>query len=159
MLNWHCKTFQELTTIELYAIIKARQDVFVIEQNCIYPDLDNLDQHCLHLFAKFSDKQDCVIGAYLRILPPDLQYSQVAFGRVLTTSKARGLGAGKELVSKAIEQINRVYPSQPIKISAQLYLQDFYQGFGFETISDVYDEDGIDHISMLLKSPTEISHS
>ena len=151
MLNLHCKTFQELSTIELYAIIKARQDVFVIEQNCIYPDLDNLDQHCLHLFSLLTDELDCVIGTYLRILPPDLQYTQVAFGRVLTTSKARGVGAGKELVSKAIEQISSVYPSQPIKISAQLYLQDFYQSFGFETISDVYDEDGIDHISMLLQ--------
>lgn len=150
MLTWHCKTFQQLDTQELYAIIKARQDVFIIEQQCIYPDLDELDIHCLHLFAILGDKENNAIAAYLRILPPALQYSQAAFGRVLTTSQARGQGAGKDLITKAVEKIAELYPQQSIKISAQLYLQDFYQSFGFEKISDVYDEDGIDHIDMLL---------
>ena len=158
MLNWYCKTFHELTTTELYAIIKARQDVFVIEQQCIYPDLDGLDKECLHLFALASKEHsqanddDDTIAAYLRILPPGLHYPQVAFGRVLTTSSARGHGAGKQLVNKALDKIRAQYPSQDIKISAQLYLQDFYQSFGFKKTSDVYDEDGIDHIEMLIQA-------
>lgn len=156
MLDWYCKTFNELSTTELYAIIKARQDVFVIEQQCIYPDLDDLDKNCLHLFAQLtnteSNDKECTLAAYLRILPPNLHYPQAAFGRVLTTSSARGLGAGKQLVSKAIEQIFQEYPAQDIKISAQLYLLDFYKSFGFIKISEVYDEDGIDHIDMLIQS-------
>ncbi len=157
MLDWYCKKFHQLSTTELYAIIKARQDVFVIEQQCIYPDLDGLDHDCWHLFALATKEHsqtndDCTIAAYLRILPPGLHYPQAAFGRVLTTSSARGLGAGKQLVHKAIEKIHAEYPSQEIKISAQLYLQDFYQSFGFKQISEIYDEDEIDHIDMLIQA-------
>jgi ElaA protein len=148
MIQWHCKTFDELSTSQLYDILRIRQDVFIIEQQCIYPDLDNLDQQSRHLFA--YDEDTTAMVAYLRIIPAKLQYPQASFGRVLTTSQARGTGIGKTLISKAIEQIRLDAPQQAIKISAQLYLQTFYQGFGFKVISDVYDEDGIDHISMLL---------
>lgn len=149
-MNWQCKTFQELTTDQLYAILKARQDVFVIEQTCIYSDLDSLDQQCLHLFSEHTNNEQQVsIMAYLRIIPAGVHYPQVAFGRVLTTSQARGSGAGKQLITKALEIISQRFPQQSIKISAQLYLQDFYQSFGFEKISQVYDEDGIEHIDML----------
>ncbi|MEH6445140.1 MAG: GNAT family N-acetyltransferase [Oceanospirillaceae bacterium] len=151
MFTWHCKNFQELSTLELYAILKARQDVFVIEQACIYPDFDGLDQQCLHLFATLKDNSDIIISAYLRILPPNLQYSEASMGRVLTTHTSRGTGVGKVLVQKAINTIQNEYPLQPIRISAQHYLQIFYSRFGFKAISEIYEEDGIPHIAMLLK--------
>ncbi|MFT5705993.1 MAG: ElaA protein [Oceanospirillaceae bacterium] len=150
MFTWHCKSFQELSTLELYAILKARQDVFVIEQVCIYPDFDGLDQKCLHLFATHGDTSDITISAYLRILPPGLQYSSASMGRVLTTQSSRGTGVGKVLVQKAIDTIQNEYPQQPIKISAQQYLQVFYSRFGFKAISEIYEEDGIPHIAMIL---------
>jgi len=149
MLNWQCKNFEDLSVHELYQITKVRQAVFVIEQNCIYPDLDDIDQQCLHLFATSSTDHLKVI-AYLRIVPPALKYPQASIGRVLTTSQSRGTGAGISLITKAIEKVRQEYPHSDIKISAQLYLQNFYQRFGFKKVSDVYDEDGIEHISMLL---------
>ncbi len=150
MLTWHCKTFQKLNTDQLYAIVKARQDVFIIEQQCIYPDLDQLDQHCLHLFAEIDDDLEGAIAAYLRIIPPALLHPQASFGRVLTTPDMRGQGLGRQLLTKAIEKVAEFHSQQAIKISSQIYLQDFYQSFGFENISGVYDDDGIDHIDMLL---------
>jgi ElaA protein len=159
MLNWHCKAFNQLTVPELYSIMKARQEVFVVEQNCVYTDLDDKDSQCLHLFATLANSQiegtsaiqenDTVV-AYLRIFPPTIQYTQASIGRILTTSQARGTGAGKVLVTKAIALLQRDYAGTKIKISAQLYLQEFYQSFGFSNTSEVYKEDGIDHIEMLL---------
>ncbi|NQZ31995.1 MAG: GNAT family N-acetyltransferase [Oceanospirillaceae bacterium] len=154
MLIWQCKKFNELSINELYSIIKARQDVFIMEQDCVYADLDGADHECLHLFATLeSDDLNTPhlnIVAYLRIVPPGVKYPQASLGRILTTSQARGTGAGTSLVTKALEQIERDHPAQDIKISAQVYLQKFYKSFGFKNISEIYDEDGIDHIDMLL---------
>ena len=150
MTTWSCKSFNDLSNTQLYNILKSRQDVFIIEQQCIYTDLDDIDQHCSHLFATAVDTQEVI--AYLRIIPATLQQPQTSFGRVLTTDTVRGTGIGKRLITKAIAKIHLDSPGQEIKISAQLYLETFYKGFGFETISGIYDEDGIDHISMLLTS-------
>ena len=154
MLNWHCKSYQQLSADQLFAIYRARQQVFIVEQNCPYPDIDLLDKQCLHLFAcqeSTNSSTEPEILAYLRIIPPATQYPEASFGRVLTTEAARGTGAGKALVTKALEQLALTYPSAPIKISAQYYLQKFYAGFGFDTISDIYLEDDIEHLDMLLK--------
>ncbi|MCJ8339646.1 MAG: GNAT family N-acetyltransferase [Pseudomonadales bacterium] len=154
MLTWYCKSYQQLSADQLFAIFKARQQVFIVEQNCPYPDIDQLDKQCLHLFAcndSTAANTEPEILAYLRIIPPGAQYPQASFGRVLTTESARGTGVGKTLVAKALQQLQRVYPSADIKISAQSYLQDFYARFGFETISDIYLEDDIEHLDMLLK--------
>ncbi|OUS28982.1 GNAT family N-acetyltransferase ['Osedax' symbiont bacterium Rs2_46_30_T18] len=154
MLNWHCKSYQQLSANQLFAIYQARQQVFIVEQNCPYPDIDLLDKQCLHLFAcnDATEKDpEPEILAYLRIIPPATQYPQASFGRVLTTEAARGTGAGKTLVAKALQHLEQAHPSVDIKISAQLYLQKFYANFGFVTISDVYLEDDIEHLDMLLK--------
>ncbi|NRA20235.1 MAG: GNAT family N-acetyltransferase [Oceanospirillaceae bacterium] len=149
MLIWQYKNFQELSNDQLYSIIQVRQDIFVLEQQCFYADLDDADQACIHFFATTA-ADPLKIVAYLRITPPGIKYPQVAMGRILTTQTTRGSGIGVDLVTRALAHISQVYPDQDIKISAQAYLQKFYRRFGFKSISEIYDEDGIDHIDMLL---------
>lgn len=145
--NWNLKRFYELTTQELYDILHLRSEVFVVEQDCVYQDLDYLDQNSLHLIGYFKDK---LVG-YVRILPPKLKYkTAAAIGRVVTSPSVRGKGIGKELMKKAIIETQKLYPEMPIKISAQCYLDQFYKDLGFEVISEVYLEDGIDHQEMIL---------
>ena len=145
---WQVKTFQQLTLDELYDALKLRIDVFVVEQTCFYPDLDDLDRHpeTLHLF-NYSDNK---IASYLRILPKGLSYNEYpSIGRVIIASHARGTGLGHQLMTKAIEVCQRSFPNQQIKISAQEHLEKFYNQHGFERVSKMYLEDGIPHISML----------
>ncbi|OZG72948.1 GNAT family N-acetyltransferase [Hahella sp. CCB-MM4] len=156
MYEWKFKAFDELSVEELYEILRVRQQVFIIEQNCIYPDIDKLDKGSWHLFAVKKDEgagldisDSPKIHAYLRVVPPGHLYEQPSFGRVLTTEDARGTGAGKMLIKKTVELMGEMYPNQPIKISAQLYLERFYTGFGFNAVSEPYDEDGIPHIDMM----------
>jgi len=149
MLNWQCHSFKQLTTDQLYHILKVRQDVFVVEQNCVYADIDTTDRECLHLMAT-TDAGGLDIAAYLRIVPPGVKYTEASLGRILTTEQARGTGAGQTLVTNALEILSTDYPADNVKISAQAYLQKFYKSFGFKNISEIYDEDGIDHIDMLL---------
>jgi len=150
-MNWIYKSFEQLNTLELYSILLKRQEVFVIEQECIYPDIDELDRQAGHLFA--WDQQQTEICAYLRILAPGINYEEPSMGRVLSSRAARGAGIGRQLISEAIRIIQKHYPKESIKISAQTYLTNFYEEFGFATVSEPYDEDGIEHIDMLLESP------
>lgn len=145
-MNWQWYAFKELSISELYTLLKARQEVFVIEQECVYLDLDDLDRDCWHLCAW----QGTALCAYLRLLPPDLLYSEVSIGRLLTSSAGRGRGIGKELLKRGIEKADELFPSINIRIAAQQYLESFYQSFEFKTISKPYDEDGITHVDMLL---------
>ncbi|MFT5137401.1 MAG: ElaA protein [Arenicella sp.] len=147
MIKWQYKSFEQLTVNQLYDILKLRQDVFVIEQQCIYPDIDQVDKTATHLFA--YDDQGQAICAYLRMLAPGVKYRQVAMGRILTSESSRGTGLGKVLVQEALQVVEREYPKQAIKISAQVYLLEFYRDFDFVVISEPYDEDGIQHIDML----------
>ncbi|MFT6712231.1 MAG: ElaA protein [Arenicella sp.] len=147
MIKWQYKSFEQLTVNQLYDILKLRQDVFVIEQQCIYPDIDQVDKTAAHLFA--YDDQGQGICAYLRMLAPGVKYKQVAMGRILTSESSRGTGLGKALVKEALQVVEREYPKQAIKISAQVYLIEFYRDFDFVVISEPYDEDGIQHIDML----------
>lgn len=146
-INWICKSFDELTVHELYAILRLRNEVFAVEQNCVYPDLDNKDQSSYHLMA-FDDKNNLV--AYTRLLPPGLAYTEPSVGRVVTSSLVRGNGTGRELMSRSIQLIYDLFGRQPVKIGAQLYLLSFYSSFGFVQTSDTYLEDGIEHIEMVL---------
>ncbi len=119
----------------------------MVEQNCVFLDMDDLDAKSLHL----QGRSDGELIAYVRILPPGLSYPEPSIGRVVTSPRSRRTGAGKALMKKAIEETNAMYPSKSIKIGAQLYLKRFYEGFGFEQCSEVYLEDGIEHIKMLRK--------
>ena len=143
-MTWLLKTFDSLTLQELYAILRLRTEVFVVEQNCVFQDMDNKDQQCYHLMGW----QDGQLNAYTRLVPPGVSYKEPSIGRVVTSPVARGNGTGKLLMEKSIEEIIQLYGKTPIKIGAQLYLKKFYESLGFSQTSNKYDEDGIDHIEM-----------
>ena len=147
-IEWQTKRFDELSNDELYDLLKLRIDVFVVEQTCYYPDLDDLDRAdgVLHLLGKINNE----IVAYLRILPQGVHYEDyVAIGRVLTREDVRSKGYGHPLMAEAISQCKQRYPAIDIKISAQQHLEKFYEKHGFVTVSDMYLEDDIPHIAML----------
>ena len=147
MIEWQVKRFEQLKIADLYEILRVRQEVFVVEQNCPYQDVDSLDNVSWHLYT--SDEKTDKILAYLRITYASCKYDEISIGRVLTTEAARGMGLGKALIQGALEFLDKEAPKSPIRISAQLYLQKFYEDFGFEVVSEPYDEDDIPHIEML----------
>jgi ElaA protein len=146
MTTWTCKTFAELTPDELYAILRLRSEVFVVEQNCVFLDMDNKDQRCHHLMGW----QDDQLVGYSRVLRSGISYVESSIGRVVTSPAARRLGVGRELINKSIDTLYRLYGKQPIRIGAQCYLTKFYESFGFVQKGEIYLEDGIEHIEMLL---------
>ncbi len=146
-MNWMVKKFDALTPRELYAILQLRSEVFVVEQNCVYQDMDNKDQFCFHVMCW----QDNKLVAYTRLVPPGVAYPEPSIGRVITSKEVRRTGLGKTLIEKSIAEILKIYGQTPIKIGAQLYLKKFYESFDFEESGDVYDEDGIPHIPMTRK--------
>ncbi|WP_342526378.1 GNAT family N-acetyltransferase [Chryseomicrobium sp. FSL W7-1435] len=143
---WTCKKFHELTVNELYEALKLRADVFVVEQNCVYPDIDNYDQASLHI----SYNQDDDLQAYCRIVPAG-KYEEVSIGRVIVRKEKRGSGLAQELIKQALQAVESEYGQQPIRLCAQAHLQSFYGSFGFQAISEEFLEDGIPHIYMLKK--------
>ena len=143
---WINKKFDELTLHELYVILQLRSEVFVVEQNCPFLDADNKDFHCYHLCGW----ADGSLAAYTRLVPPGLAYREMSVGRVVTSIKFRALGYGKILMEESIKTCYHLFGKQAIRIGAQLYLKRFYESFGFVQDSAVYDEDGIDHIEMIL---------
>lgn len=146
-LTWFSRDFASLSGDALYAILRLRQQVFVVEQNCVYQDLDDLDQQSHHLYCQRDEE----LLAYLRCLPPGLGYAESSMGRIVVGPQARGLKLGRELVQRGIAFNRSNWPHSAIKIGAQTYLQDFYNSLGFRAVSDVYDEDGIPHQKMLLE--------
>ena len=144
-LHWTLKPFNELRPKELYAIMQLRIEVFIVEQNCVFQDADDKDHYCQHLMGWAGDE----LAAYARIVPPEISYTEPSIGRIITSPKHRGTGAGKALVSRAIDMLEGIHGVQPIRIGAQLYLEKFYESFGFVSEGDVYLEDGIDHIIMV----------
>jgi len=145
MTTWQWRTFQELTPNELYEILALRQAVFGIEQNCLFQDLDFRDQASLHLLGKDGDK----LVTYIRLLPKDLVYQDaVSIGRVVTAKDARGQGLAKAAMRETLLYLKSNQNNASIVISAQLYLQEFYESFGFQALGEQYDEDGIPHIKM-----------
>ncbi len=144
MLSWTLKKFEDLSPYELYAILRLRSEVFVVEQNCVFLDMDDKDQQCYHLLGWQSD----LLTAYTRLVPPGISYEQPSIGRVVTSPAARGSGIGKLLIEKSIGETIKLFGKSPIRIGAQLYLKRFYESFGFVQVGDIYDEDGIDHIKM-----------
>lgn len=145
-VNWSYKKFDELSVTELYAILQLRNEVFIVEQNCVYQDIDGKDKKSFHLMA-FDEEE---LTAYCRILPPGVSFTETSIGRVITSPRYRGKGIGVSLLEKAIEHALESYTSKQIKIGAQLYLKKFYESFGFIQTSEVYLEDDIEHIDMLL---------
>ncbi|ETW99234.1 MAG: acetyltransferase [Candidatus Entotheonella factor] len=149
MVVWHWRSFEALSVIDLYDILLAREAVFIVEQHCIYQDIDGLDPDVWHLMGRETASGTHALMAYLRVVLPGKKYEEPSIGRVLTTSAARGRGLGQALMAEGIKRVEAHYPGRSIRISAQAHLERFYQGFGFQTVSEPYDEDGIPHIEML----------
>jgi ElaA protein len=146
-LTWVCKSFDELNPHELYAIIKLRNEVFVVEQNCVFQDADDKDRYCYHLCGLAGNE----LAAYARLVPAGISYPYISIGRVVTSPVHRKAGIGRALMTQAINECYRLFGKQTIKIGAQLYLKDFYQSFGFRQTGEMYLEDDIPHIEMLLE--------
>lgn len=144
-LEFKWSRLESLTSLELYEIIKARESVFVVEQNCPYQETDDLDPHAWHLSALVNGE----LAAYARVVEPGIKNSQPSIGRVMTLKKFRGVGIGRVLMEEAIKFTEQAYPENDIKILAQVYLQKFYESLGFHASSEPYDEDGIPHIDMI----------
>lgn len=147
MTNWSITPFEELSAEKLYNILALRAEVFVVEQQCAYQDPDGRDKNALHICGRQGD----ILVAYARILPPGIVYDEPSIGRVLSNPTMRRTGIGKALMKFAINTCLSRFPMFPIRISAQLYLQNFYEDLGFEKVSNTYLEDNIPHIEMLLK--------
>ncbi len=144
-MNLVIKHFSELSLEELYKILRARVEIFVVEQNCPYQDVDNLDQASLHLFYEENGE----IQAYLRLIPPRDDTNRVTVGRVITV--ARGTGLGRKLLESAIPVAVETYHPQELYLHAQCYAIPFYEKVGFVAFGDEFLEDGIPHREMLLK--------
>ena len=146
-LQWEIKSFEALTVHELYDILRLRSEIFVVEQNCPYPDLDDYDQKAVHLWAENEGE----ILAYCRIFDKGIKYKETSIGRVITTEKGRGKGLGRQLIKYALEVIeNRLHQTE-VRISAQDYLLRFYSDFGFVDTGKKYLEDNLPHTEMFRK--------
>lgn len=143
-LEWKIKSFESLSVLELYDILRLRSEIFVVEQNCVYLDLDGKDQKALHLFGTFEGK----IVAHARLLKPGISFVHASIGRVTVDAKYRERKWGHELMRQAIEGILEHYGATQITIGAQLYLKKFYESHGFVQTSEMYLEDDIPHIQM-----------
>lgn len=146
-LSLTTKNFTELSKVELYEILKLRSEVFVIEQNCVYQDIDSKDLEGLHVLGRIDDE---LIG-YARCFAPGIYFEEAAIGRVLISKNYRNKGYAHQLMKKCIAEIDQKYPKANIKISAQQYLIKFYEQHDFHSIGEGYLEDGIPHINMIRK--------
>lgn len=154
MMTWQWQTFEELGVHTLYQLLQLRQRVFVLEQQCLYQDIDDQDVNAMHLLGWREVDGRRQLAACLRVLAPGAKYVEMSLGRVLTAPEARTSGAGKLLLAEGIARAVRQHPGHAIRIGAQQYLERFYQSFGFVTVSAPYDEDGIQHIDMLRAAET-----
>jgi ElaA protein len=145
--RWQCCRLPALEPLALLRIMRARQEVFVVEQQCIYLDADEADASSAHLVGWSADER---VLAYARLVDPGVKYAEASIGRVITTAPARGTGLGRVLVARAIDETRRRHPGTGIRISAQSRLEAFYAGFGFRIVGERYLEDGIPHTEMLL---------
>jgi len=143
--TWQLSTFNGLDTNMLYAVLRLRSEVFVVEQACVFLDLDGLDSQALHLMGW----HDGALVAYARCFPAGVAFAEASIGRIVTRGAARGAGWGHLLVNEALKAVALHWGRQPIRIGAQARLSNFYQGHGFVDLGLPYVEDGIDHLEML----------
>lgn len=146
MATLHTKRFDDLAPLELYRVLQLRSQVFVVEQACLFQDLDDHDRRAIHIFTDV--REDAPLAGCVRALPPGITYPEASFGRVATASFARKEGLGRALVEAALAWLAEHHPG-PVHIGAQSYLERFYRSFGFEQVGEPYLEDGIPHLSMI----------
>src|SRR4051812_2006445 len=145
-IEWRCLFFDDLTPSELYDIIQLRNDVFVVEQQCVFQDADGVDKSCYHLTGYDGN----TLVAYTRLIAPGITFAEASIGRVANARAYRGLGIGKELMQRSMKHCIQLFGAIPIMIAAQLYLKKFYEMLGFNAVGEVYLEDNIPHIHMNL---------
>lgn len=144
-LTWRCLPFDALHARTLYALLQLRTEVFVMEQACVFQDMDGADAQCFHLLGEGAQG----LAACARLVPAGLKFTEASIGRVVTLPAARGGGLGHVLMREAVQALHGLWGVQPIRIGAQAHLQPFYQQHGFEPCGPIYIEDGIDHIEMV----------
>lgn len=144
-MHWTCAPFAALSVQQLHDALQLRSRVFVVEQNCVFLDIDGLDPETLHLLGHASNG---TLQAYARLIPPGVKSPDALIGRVVTSPTARGGGSGRALMTEAIAQCERLWPGRAITLHAQAHLQRFYGSFGFLPVGQPYVEDGIPHIEM-----------
>lgn len=144
-MNWLCLPFAELSAQQLHDVLRLRSEVFVVEQNCVFLDIDGLDPSTWHLLGTGDSGQ---LLAYTRLIPPGVKAPDALIGRVVTSPAARGGGTGRTLMAKAIAQCERLWPGHAITLHAQAHLERFYGSFGFLPSGEPYIEDGIPHLEM-----------
>ena len=142
-MKLNIKKFNELTVNELYEIYKARVDIFVVEQECPYPEVDEADKYSYHIWLEDEGE----IAAYLRVVPPNVIFEEPSLGRIISVKRSCGYGA--KIVKEGIEAVKRLYDTDKIKIKAQQYAEGFYNKFGFKRVSDEFMDDVIPHIYMV----------
>jgi len=147
-LRWSWHRWDELTPDVLYAFLRLRSAIFVVEQDCVFPEMDGRDPQCEHLCGWNGAE----LVAYLRLVPPGVRTKEVALGRVVVEKSARGQGLGREVMLEGLKRCAQRYPGQPVKVSAQQHLEAFYDSLGFATDGAAYLEDGIWHVDMV-KAP------
>ncbi len=151
-MNFEYKHFSELSLDELYDILKLRSEIFVVEQNCIYNDLDDLDKEADHQLLRRNGE----IIAYARLLKPGTRFAEYSIGRVVVKHSERGNGLGIRLMEEARKYMVNNWGASKIKVSAQKYLQKFYENLGFKVTTEEYLEDGIPHIGMTYQSQNSL---
>lgn len=150
MLHWQWASLAALSAVEWHEVGMLRQAVFIVEQACPFPDLDELDIVSRHLLGRNDSGK---LLAYLRLVPAGHKYPTPSIGRVATANEARRTGSGKAMMLEALAEHQRCYRGQPNTIGGQAYLLGFYQSLGFEPISAIYLEDDIEHIDMVWTPP------
>lgn len=147
---WQWSRFSELRPDDFYAVVRLREEVFVVEQKCPYLDADGRDPHAWHLLGwNQGAGGERSLVAYARVFEPGVRYTEGSIGRVATAQKVRRTGVGRQLMAEALRRLQTLAPGEKVKIAAQRRLEAFYAGFGFTTVSAPYEEDGIMHVDMV----------
>ena len=148
-LAWRCLPFDAMSAGTLYRLLRLRSEVFVVEQNCVFLDMDGLDSQCLHVMGEQASNDGPLLLASTRLVPPGLAFEEASIGRVVTSPAARGSGIGHVLVAESVHLLQSIWGPQPIRIGAQAHLENFYGQHGFVADGPTYIEDGIPHIEMI----------
>ena len=145
-VDWACLCLGEMSSDQLFELLRMRQNIFIIEQSCIYPDIDKHDLSCWHLLGYGPNSE---LHAYCRLLKPQSIYNEAAIGRVLVKNEYRGRGVARELMLEAHRRCELIFKSKTVRLNAQAYLKEFYEDIGYRCVSAPYSEDGIMHVEML----------
>lgn len=145
LIQWKLSAFDALSVHELYELLQLRTEVFVLEQNCLFQDLDGTDSQATHLMGRRGGQ----LLAYARCFPAGIKFAEASIGRIVTSQRVRGSGLGHLLIEQALAAVATLWGRQPVRIGAQARVKNFYTGHGFGDAGVAYLEDGIEHLEMI----------